>query len=82
MYREGIKCPKCWDCLYSSFTHDFRRCFCGYCFVDGGKSYQRIGWGGKEWGNTSIFEQPPKIRINTDDYLRDEWPYDFKLQES
>jgi hypothetical protein len=65
----GIKCPKCWDCIYSAYGHDFRYCFCGYCFVDGGTWYLRFGWGGDKWPGP-IWVKPDTVYIDTDDYVR------------
>lgn len=41
----GIECPFCSTQFYSAYTHDFKYCPCGYCFVDGGRKYLRYGWG-------------------------------------
>lgn len=41
---NGIQCPKCKDKIYSDYTHDFKECSCGYCFVDGGYDYLRCGY--------------------------------------
>lgn len=46
---HGIKCPKCEAEVWSRHGHDCRSCPCGYCYVDGGRSYTRIGYGGAEW---------------------------------
>jgi hypothetical protein len=67
MTVSGIKCPRCWDCIYSASGHDFRYCFCGYCFVDGGRNYLRYGWGGPEWGWE---DKPEIIDIDVTDYVR------------
>ena len=48
-YVKGIECPQCLQRIWSRYRHDCRSCFCGYCFVDGGRSYTRVGWGGPEW---------------------------------
>lgn len=43
---RGIQCPRCEQKIASLYNHDFRRCNCGYCFVDGGQSdYYRVGYG-------------------------------------
>ena len=36
-----IKCMKCEDSIYSAHRHDFVRCKCGSCAVDGGQAYMR-----------------------------------------
>lgn len=75
----GIRCPHCWDCIYSASVHDFRSCFCGYCFVDGGRDYLRYGWGDfilknapnppstlDDWN----FGRPKRVYIKLADYVR------------
>ena len=37
------KCSKCGDIIQSKHRHDFVRCKCGACFVDGGDDYTRLG---------------------------------------
>lgn len=39
--RNAIQCKKCGDIIESTYTHDYKRCGCGTCAVDGGKSYLR-----------------------------------------
>lgn len=39
----GLRCDKCGDIIYSTDRHDFKRCKCGGCFVDGGRDYFRYG---------------------------------------
>lgn len=41
----GIQCPHCLERIFSLYTHDFKYCWCKYCFVDGGHEYLRYGWG-------------------------------------
>ena len=36
-----IKCKKCGDVIESTYTHDYKRCSCGNCAVDGGHEYLR-----------------------------------------
>lgn len=45
---EAIECPVCADIVWSRYTHDMRYCRCGYCFIDGGRSYARWGFGSEE----------------------------------
>jgi hypothetical protein len=59
-YRVGAVCPHCKQLIISQYTHDFRYCFCGYCYVDGGKSYMRMGWGGKEFKDLG---QPETVKV-------------------
>ena len=40
-----VRCKKCGDVIESKSTHDFQSCECGAIFIDGGKEYQRYGWG-------------------------------------
>ena len=37
------RCPKCGDIIQSKYRHDFQKCKCGACFVDGGDDYTRLG---------------------------------------
>lgn len=62
---RGIKCPRCWDHIWSRSGHDFRWCFCGYCFVDGGRSYLRYGYGenGAEPGTQ---EKPEEVDLEVE----------------
>ncbi|SER93075.1 hypothetical protein SAMN04487944_11319 [Gracilibacillus ureilyticus] len=43
-----IRCKQCNDIIESIHRHDFKRCKCGSIFIDGGKDYQRFGWGGNQ----------------------------------
>ncbi len=43
LIRNRLKCNKCRDIIESKFVHNYVRCKCGACFVDGGLEYQRIG---------------------------------------
>lgn len=38
-----IRCLKCNDIIESLSVHDYRKCKCGACSIDGGKEYTRIG---------------------------------------
>lgn len=44
MIKNMIKCKLCNDIIESKHRHDFVKCKCGKCFVDGGTDYQRIGY--------------------------------------
>lgn len=39
-----ITCPNCHDEVFSRARHDFQRCKCGDCHVDGGFSYLKMGF--------------------------------------
>lgn len=41
--HNRIRCKKCGDIIESMSVHDFKRCKCGNCFVDGGHEYYRAG---------------------------------------
>lgn len=64
MKVTGIECPMCLQRIWSRATHDFRHCFCGYCFVDGGRSYLRWGYGGPEWPRP--WQRPKEVQIETE----------------
>ena len=51
--RNSIRCLKCDTEIVSESRHDFQRCPCGACFVDGGHSYRRIG--GSDYEDTSLY---------------------------
>ena len=38
-----IRCLKCNDIIESKHSHDFKKCKCGACFIDGGDEHFRIG---------------------------------------
>lgn len=38
-----IRCLKCNEIIESKGEHDFKKCKCGSCFIDGGDNYTRIG---------------------------------------
>lgn len=38
-----IQCLECGDVIESLYRHDFRKCDCGACFLDGGDVYLRYG---------------------------------------
>lgn len=42
-YVYGMRCLECDDVIFSMTRHDFTRCSCGACFVDGGTDYFRAG---------------------------------------
>ena len=39
--KNAIQCTKCGDIIESVHRHDFKRCSCGTCAVDGGHNYLR-----------------------------------------
>ena len=43
IYDNKIQCKLCGYIIRSKNRHDFVRCRCGECFVDGGSWYQRCG---------------------------------------
>jgi len=49
----AVTCPKCGYTVYSRTQHDFRKCFCGAIFIDGGFEYTRVGF--------STDMEPPKV---------------------
>lgn len=56
-YQKGMYCPDCKEVIYSVNRHDYRKCKCGRCMVDGGKDYFRTNMAG-----TTV-----KIDLLTDD---------------
>lgn len=51
--KNAIKCLKCGDIIESKSVHDWVRCSCGACFVDGGLYYMRIGGNKEDWEDMS-----------------------------
>lgn len=39
--QNEVKCKKCGDVIYSAHRHDYVKCSCGACMVDGGMEYLR-----------------------------------------
>ena len=56
-YQKGMYCPDCKEVIYSVNRHDYRKCKCGRCMVDGGKDYFK----------TNMAGQPVTIDLLTDD---------------
>ena len=56
-YQRGMYCPNCGEVIYSVNRHDYRKCKCDKCMVDGGKDYFRSNMAGT----------PVKIDLLTDD---------------
>lgn len=44
MKVAALKCPVCETVIWSKSRHDFRKCDCGKCHIDGGRAYTRTGW--------------------------------------
>lgn len=69
MIVDAILCPKCDKHVWSRYRHDCRDCPCGYCFIDGGRVYTRIGWGGPKWPEP--WEKPEVGKLEVEDGTRD-----------
>ena len=54
--RNSARCDDCGDEIESVDRWDFRTCWCGNLFVDGGKDYIRRGYKNDNWTDTSIQE--------------------------
>ncbi|MBQ8029585.1 MAG: hypothetical protein IJ262_09330 [Clostridia bacterium] len=46
--KNSIQCKLCGDVIESKTVHDFVRCSCGACAVDGGKEYLRRAFAEKD----------------------------------
>lgn len=44
LIKNAIQCLNCGEIISSAFRHDWQRCECGNCYVDGGLAYQRVGF--------------------------------------
>lgn len=79
-YVASITCPWCADRIWSRYTHDCRPCFCGYCFIDGGRSYARVGWGGLEFPEPWTPPPMSRMRVSLEELasyekVSSKWPY-------
>lgn len=45
MTIQAVQCPDCKDIIFSRAAHDLRQCSCQSTFIDGGRSYTRVGFG-------------------------------------
>lgn len=43
MKVAALKCPICKVVIWSKARHDCQYCDCSRCFIDGGRSYTRVG---------------------------------------
>lgn len=66
---SGLECPNCKQRIWSRHRHDFRYCFCSYCFIDGGRDYTRWGYGWED--GTATAGIPKSIRINMEDAINE-----------
>ncbi len=62
---DGIRCPMCKAEIWSRATHHCCSCPCGYAFIDGGRSYTRVGYGGPDWPEP--WPVPESIEIEVED---------------
>ncbi len=61
---EAVRCPRCADEVWSRHRHDMRYCKCGYCFIDGGRHYSRVGYGGD--GFQQPWQKPEMIELEVE----------------
>lgn len=45
-YQKGMYCPDCKEVIYSVNRHDYRKCKCERCIVDGGRDYFKTNMAG------------------------------------
>jgi len=50
-----LKCVICNDVIESKHRHDYQKCKCGECYIDGGNDYFRCGAG--DLNNIKIFNE-------------------------
>lgn len=55
--HNRIKCLKCGEVIESVTVHDFKRCSCGACAVDGGREYLRRLGEKENWEELSEIEE-------------------------
>lgn len=51
-----IRCNKCGDEIQSTYEHDFVKCKCGACAVDGGHYYLRRCGNVEDWTELSQYQ--------------------------
>ncbi|MBQ6267829.1 MAG: hypothetical protein IJK64_08675 [Clostridia bacterium] len=54
--HNRIQCRRCGKIIESLHRHDFRRCACGACAVDGGHDYLRRCGNRDDWAEMSEVE--------------------------
>lgn len=59
MISNRVECTLCHETIESKHVHDFVRCKCENCFVDGGLEYQRFGWSRVPPIDRSEYEEKP-----------------------
>lgn len=79
-FVEGIECPHCLQNIWSRHRHDFRYCFCRYCYVDGGRDYTRVGYGGPDWPEPwqhplSVLIEVPSSELEMSNRTHPRWAY-------
>lgn len=55
--RNAVQCNVCKDVIESKHVHDYQRCSCGACMVDGGLDYQRLALPDTGFVNLSQYEE-------------------------
>lgn len=60
--RNRLKCNHCGDIIESKSTHDFVKCSCGKCRVDGGTDYIR-----REYDSPDDFTELSEFEEDDDD---------------
>ena len=62
--KNAIRCKHCGDVIESTFRHDFKRCSCKKCAVDGGHDYLRRVGNPEGYEDVSILEDLPEEEID------------------
>ena len=57
--RNAIRCLLCGDEIESASRHDYVRCRCGACAVDGGKDYLRRTFQSRDCYEELSVTEPP-----------------------
>ena len=57
--RNAIRCRLCGDEIESTSRHEYVRCRCGACAVDGGKDYLRRSFQSKDCYEERSVTEPP-----------------------
>lgn len=61
--RNAIRCRLCGDEIESRYTHEYVRCSCGACAVDGGLEYLRRSFQSKDCYEELSVTEPPIDQI-------------------
>ncbi len=60
LIHNRARCKKCFTVIESVHRHQFISCPCGAIFVDGGRSYKRVGYNqAEDFEDLSVWQDAP-----------------------